>query len=148
MEYLIYPLMFLLVIGGVIYVIVKATAKKKPGAPPIDWRQFGVALAIMTVLPFFIGFSTSAVFDKLQQTNSLIMMVAMSVIFLIVGLAIAHHTVISSSLMIGSVVAIVYAVGLNIETVPPAVMAILAGLGLALLIFFAYKKLQENEVLK
>lgn len=145
MEYLIYPLIYLLVIGGIIFVIVKATAKKKPGAPPIDWRQFGVGAAIMFVLPFFVGFSTSAVFNQLAKTESLIAMLVMAVIFLVVGLVISHHTVISTSLIAGSVIAIIYAIGINLESISPSVMAILAGLGVAILIYVAYKKFQEQE---
>ncbi|KKQ18875.1 MAG: hypothetical protein US31_C0001G0062 [Berkelbacteria bacterium GW2011_GWA1_36_9] len=145
MEYLIYPLMYFLVIGGIIFVIVKATAKRKPGAPPIDWRQFGVGTAIMFVLPFFIGFSTSAVFNELAKTESLIMMLVMAVIFLIVGFTISHHTVISTSLIAGSIIAIIYAIGINLESISPSVMAILAGLGVAILIYIAYKKFQEQE---
>jgi len=139
------PLAF---IGGVIALIVYLVRRNKnpQSAPPFDWRRFAVAIAISFILPSFICFSTSAVFNELLKTESLIMSLLMSVIFLIAGLTIAHHTVISGSLITGSILAIVYMVGLNIETVPPAVMTILAGLGLAILIYFAYKKLQEKEM--
>lgn len=145
MEYLIYPVIYLLVIGGIIFFIVKMTGRKKQGAPPIDWRQFGVGAAIMLVLPFFIGFSTSAIFNQLAKTESLITMLVMAVVFLIVGLVVSHHTVMSTSLIAGSVIAMIYAIGINLESISPSVMAMLAGLGVAVLIYFAYKKFQEQE---
>ena len=145
MEYLIYPLFFFLFIGGVVFFVIKMTGRKKQGVPPVDWRQFGVGAATMFVLPFFIGFSTSAVFNQLAKTESLIMMLAMAVIFLIVGFVISHHTVISTSLIAGSIIAIIYAIGINLESISPSVMAILAGLGVAILIYIAYKKFQEQE---
>lgn len=138
------PLAFL---GGIAALVIYLVRRKNnPKAPLFDWRRFGVAAAISFILPFFICFSTSAVFNELAKTQSLIMAIIMSIIFLIIGLVIAHHTVISGSLIAGAIIAIIYMVGLNIETVPPVVMTILAGLGLAILIYFAYKKLQEKEV--
>lgn len=139
------PLAF---IGGIIALVVYLVRRSKnpKEVAPFDWRRFGVAVTTSFILPFFICFATSAVFNELIKTESLIMAIVMSVIFLIVGLAIAHHTVISGSLIVGSIIAIIYMVGLNIDTVPPAVMTILAGLGLAILIYFAYKKLQEKEI--
>lgn len=132
---------------GFIVLITYLARPNKQNQPPVDWRRFGVGVAIITVLPCFVGYLTSAVFDKLQSTNSLIMMVTISIAFIIAGLFIAHHTVISASLMIGSIIAVVYAVGLNIDTVPPSVITILAGVGLALLIYFAYQRLREKEAI-
>lgn len=143
-----YFLIPLAIIGGIIALVIFLIRRKnQPKAAPIDWRRTGVAIAISVVAPFFIGFATSAIFNELAQTSSLIMMIAMAIIFLIVGLSIGHHTVISGSLIVGAIIAIVYAVGINLDVVPPSVMTILAGLGLALLIYFAYKKLQEKEAI-
>ncbi len=142
-SYLLIPLA---VIGGIVYFIVYlARRNKQVNAPLFDWRRFGVGVAISIVLPCFIGFATSAVFNELNKTDSFITMVIAALIFLIVGLVIGHHSVISVSLIIGSIFAFIYALSINFESIPPSIMTILAGLGLALLIFFAYKKFQEKE---
>ena len=136
----------LAVIVGIVYFIVYlARRNKQANAPAFDWRRFGVGAAISIVLPFFICFATSAVFNELNQTDSFVTIVIASLIFLIIGLVIGHHSVISVSLIIGSILAFIYALSINFESIPPSVMTILAGLGLALLIFFAYKKFQEKE---
>ncbi|MBM2820725.1 MAG: hypothetical protein HW405_485 [Candidatus Berkelbacteria bacterium] len=136
-----------LFMGGIAALIVYLVKRKQKDQKmdPLAWKRVGLGLIMSFILPYFIGFSTSAVFDKLVDDRSFIMMIAMSVIFLIIGLIIAHHTVVSTSLIIGSTAAIIYILILNIEDITPSVMAIVAGIGLAILIFFAYKKLQEKE---
>lgn len=145
--YLFSALVPLAVIGGIIALVVWLVKRKKnPNQPVFDWRRFGVGVAMSIMLPFFISFSTSAVFNELAITISFISMIIMAVVFLIIGLIVSHHTVISTSLIIGAVIEIIVAFAYNMNSVPPSVMAILAGLGLAVLIFFAYKKMQEQEV--
>lgn len=133
------------VIGGIVFLVIHLTRKKdQPGMGGLAWKRFGVATAIAFILPFFIGFSASAVFDELVATDSLIMMTLLAFIFIVVGIVISHHTVISASLIIGSVIALVYALGINLESIPPQAMAIIAGLGLALLIYIAFRKLHDQ----
>lgn len=147
--YLFYLLIPIAVIGSIVWLIVYLVKRKnQPNSRSIDWRRFGAGLAITVILPFFIGFSTSAVFNQLAKTESLIMMLAMAAIFLMIGLVIAHHTVISVSLIIGSIIAIIYALIINLATISPAIMTILAGITLAILIFFAYKRFHEEGEIK
>src|SRR3989344_5799826 len=113
----------LAVIVGIVYFIVYlARRNKQVNAPVFDWRRFGVGAAISIVLPFFICFATSAVFNELNQTDSFVTIVIASLIFLIIGLVIGHHSVISVSLIIGSILAFIYALSINFESIPPSVM--------------------------
>lgn len=142
--YLLIPLGF---IGGIIWLVVYLVRRKSQSTnKPIDWRRFGVGIALITVLPFFIGFSTSAIFNELVKTSSLIMMLIMAAFFLIIGLIISRNTVISSSLIIGAIISMVYSLMINIQTISPAVMVILVGIALAVLIYFAYKKFHDDEI--
>src|SRR3990172_8453408 len=113
---------------GVPVLVVYFVKKKQNGGPPFDFRRLIAGMAITLILPFFIGFATSAVFDQLAKTESFVMMLVMAVIFLIIGLVIGHVSVLSTSFIIGSIALIVYAMSINIEHISAPVMAIIAGL--------------------
>lgn len=143
----VYALIPLLFFGGVIGLIVwLARRKNKPSQSAFDWRRFGVGAAMSIIVPYFISFTTSAVFNQLASTASFISMITMAIVVLIIGLVIAHNTVISAGLTIGSIIEIIVAFVYNSDSVSPSVVAILAGFGLAVLIYFAYRKMQEQEV--
>lgn len=134
---------------GLVWLIVHLTRNKTGDrhSTAQDFKRMGVGAAITIILPFFIGFLTSAIFDQLEATKPFVMMVALALLLIIVALFISHHTVISYSLITGSIISLVYSTALNFETVNPKVMAVFAGIALAIVIGVAVKKLHDKEVI-
>lgn len=147
--YLIFGLIPIGFVIGIVFLIVylvrKGTKKQKTTAQ--DFKRMGVGAAITIVLPCFIGFLTSAFFNRLDNTNSFVLMVTMALIFIIIALFISHHTVISYSLIAGSIISLVYSTALNFESVDPKIMTIFAGVALAIVIAVAFKKLSDKEAI-
>ncbi len=135
------------ILAGIVFFIVWAVKKSHGGQITAnDWKRLLVGVAIMAILPFFIGFLTSSIFDVLAKTESFIMMVTLALLFIIAGIAVMKNKTISYSLIGGSIISLVYSFGLNFEIVDSKVLVIFTGVALALLIVIAYKKFQEKEV--
>lgn len=130
-------------IALIVYLVRRKSEGKKMSA--LDWKRFGVGVAITVVLPSFIGFATSAVFGKLASPSGFTTMMIMAVVFFIIGLILMKNITISASLIIGSIIAIIYAISINIDIISPQIMATIAGLGVIVLIIFAFKKLNDKE---
>lgn len=144
---ILYSLIPLGILAAIVFFIVWVVKKTSGGhhTTATDWKKLLVGSAILIILPFFIGFFTSAIFDQLVKTESFVMMVTLALIFIIMGIIMMRNQTISYSLIGGSIISLVYSVGLNYNTVDSKVMVVFVGIALALLIIIAFKKFQEKE---
>ena len=145
MEEIIFYGLGSLIIPAVIIIFVVWLARRNKDAQPIDWRRIFVGMALTLLVPYFIAFLTDAIFLTTSSSVAFSLMLTLAIIFLLVGIVISRHTVISSGFVLGSITSLAYNMLINSSNISPTIITIIAGGGLAILVYFSYKLMQEKE---
>lgn len=134
----------ILIWGFVIFVVVRLlTAHKVPPGErkPITLDQIkraAVAIAIALLVPLFINLIVVAVVPQNQDTTGFIIAIILSLGGFVAGFAARKSTVVSGGVTVGSLIGLVYAIGVRYSNFDPWTQTAIIGMGLLISTVLAY----------